>query len=1112
MPRSMAAGVLAAGVALACGAAARAQSGLAEVQGTVRDTSGGAIPRARLVLRDRRTGLTRTTRTNPSGLYAFPTLPPDPYTLSAASHGFGAARREFSLEVNQHLELDIPLNIHVVAQQVMVVGKQALLHTASASLGEVIDPQMMRNLPLNGGHLLDLALVAPGVHAGSGAQSGAANPLYWRPEQNSALAVGGTRDNANNYLLDGATDADPTFNTLTLSPAVDAVREFKVQTGSYSAEFGGGGGAQINIITRSGSNRWHGDVYEYLRNSALDARTWNDTGGKAKGKTPHLSQNQFGGSYGGPLQKGRTFLFANYEGFRMSQQVVNFETVPTLAERQGNFSQAGVTVYDPSTTQLNPNYNPALPASGANPKYLRSAFPNDAIPAKDINPVSAAVLAYVPLPNLPGAGRDSNNYFDERTETGLQNQATARIDHNFAGGNSLFGRYSFERENDFTPQNLPGFGIYDDNQAQNFTVSYTRILSPDSVNRTWVAVSRLAMHRYSQYNFGANLVGQLGIQGVGYGGQGAYGLPYFNLQGYTGFGDSFAATPVESWDTVAQVGDIWNYQLGRHSLKAGGDYRRFYWPMWGFFENRGYYQFTNGFTTRTATNDGTGSAFAGFLLGLPVVKQVQQGVPSMDLQQWYGDGFLQDDWRVSASTTLNFGVRYEYMSPLWDTSQAGSNMIFENGKAYAYIGGQTGMPSGLLYANKLDFAPRLGFTHQTAWGMVLRGAYGIFFSPVDMNTWCNQRHNPPEVFQVGQQSDNFIPSLAGYNFVPAVLGQTPFNFSAFAPHSPAQQYHQWSLSLEKPLGRAMVLEIGYTGARGYHLQQMVLANNAPPGPGPINPRRPYQSATYLPGTQFPAGFPVSSLTFPVAAIAQLQNTASSWYDAGWIDVRRRFAGGLTLLSDFTWSKSLTTAPDFRSPMTESALPQNSYDLAAEKGLGCDVPLRFTTSLVYDLPAWPAAPWMKAATRGWSIATIFQAQSGYPLTMQVFGDTANAGTLLGENPVRANVTGAPLYTAATHTTAEWFNPAAFATPAAFTFGNAGRNTVFGPGLEDMDVALTRAFALGEGREFQFRTELFNALNHSNYSMPNNFVNTPQFGSITMAATPGREVQFGARLVF
>lgn len=1085
------------------------QSSLATVQGVILDPNGKAVQSAQVTLTNQRTSLKRVTTTNSSGGYLFPALDPDPYTLSVAAKGFATVQHVLTLEVNQQMRLDVPLSLSAYTQQVEVVAQSEMLKTTDASLGEVIEPKMVRDLPLDGGHLLSLALLAPQVHAGSGAATGNSNPLYWRPLQNSALVAGGARSNANVYLIDGAVDTDPTFNTMSLSPAPDAVSEFKVQTGNYSAEFGDGGGAQVNVVTRSGGNAWHGDAYEFIRNSALDARTWNDVGMMATSKTPHLSQNEYGLSLGGPIQKDRTFIFVNYEGFRLSQQVIHYDTVPTAAERAGDFSQSGTTIYEPNSS--------ASPGT-ANP---RTPFPSDAIAGSgySINPIAATVLQTIPLPNMGmGTGRDSNNYFDERTQTGRQDQGTIRIDRNLAGGNSLFGRYSIEHEAGFSPENLPGYGVYDNNLAQNFDLAYTRILSPASVNRAWIAVSRLSMHRFSENNFTHDYISQLGIKNVGWGGKGAWGMPYFNIQGYTGFGDSFAATPVQDWDTVAQLGDVLIQQLGNHSLSYGGDYRRFYWPMWGFFQNRGYYQFTNGYTTKTGSNDGTGSAFADFLLGLPVVRQAQEGVPKMDLEQWNADAFVQDDWRVTPHTTLNFGLRYEYMSPLWDNEYNSSNIIFKSGVPWAYISGQTGMPDGVVYANKREFAPRFGFTHEFGSGVVVRGGYGIFFTPPEDNTWCNQRHNPPTVFQVGQQNDNYAlssNSFTGFDFPTAVLGVTKINFSSVDPHSPAQYIEQWNLTVQKMLPGNTVLEVGYEGNRGHHLQQMVLINNALPGPGipgSASHPRPYSTVSFLPGTVFPNVFQVDSPTFPVAGINQLQNTAASWYEAGYVDLRRRFSHGLTFVSNFTWSKNETSAPDFRSPMAEAAIPQNNRNLAAEKGLGCDIPLLYNLSLVYELHSWNATHLTSQLTKNWSVSSIFTAQAGYPITMQVFGDTANAGTLLGQNPVRANVTGAPLYTADTHSTAQWFNPAAFAAPPAYTFGNVGRNTVFGPGLQNLDLAISRSFHLSESKEFQFRSEFFNALNHSNYGMPDNFVNTPQFGSITMASTPGREVEFVGRLVF
>jgi hypothetical protein len=1104
----------------------RAQVSGARIDGIVSDAQSLPMAGIKVTLIGTRTTLTRTAVTSSAGTYEFPSLSPGSYELRVEARGFATEVRTLTLEVNQAVHVDVTPAVGKVSQNVNVVGVADALRTTDASLGEVVEPTMTEQLPLNGRHLLDLALLAPSVHEGFGAQTGSANPLYWRPQQNSALSVGGGRPNANYFLLDGAVDTDPTFNTLAFSPSPDAVQEFKVQTASYAAEFGSAGGAQVNIVTKSGTNHLHGDAYEFIRNAALDARQFTDPS-----QIPHLVQNQFGASVGGPLQKDKAFFFANYEGFRLGHGVSQIGTVPTMMERMGDFSQSGVTIYDPATTRANPNYNPALATSSANPVSLRDPFPNDMIPASRMNAVSTQVLNYVPMPNMDsmmgmmgiggmsmgsaplGSGPDSNNYLDLRNSSNSSDQGTFRVDRNLRHGDSVFARYSVEHETDFTPENLPGFGSFDSNQAQNLTVSHNHILSSVSVNTAWFGFSRLSMHRYSQNNFTNDYVSQLGIQGVGYGGKGAWGMPYFTVQGYNPFGDSYAATPVQDWDAVLQGGDIWHRQVGRHSLKAGGDYRRFYWPMWGFFQNRGYYQFTPGFTTETLTNDGTGAALASFLLGIPVVKQRQAGIPKMDLRSWYTDGFIQDDWRVTGQTTLNVGLRYEYATPAWDVSNPNSNLIFMDGKPYAFIGGELGMPRGLVFANTHNFAPRLGFAHDMPrFGIVLRGAYGIFYTPIDMNTFCNQRHVPPSVFAETDQSDNYKPTLNGFDFAPAVLGKTTISFASVDPRSSAEYVQQWSISVQKALPGNIVLEAGYQGSRGEHLQRAHLVNNALPGPGPVGPRRPFPKISFLPGTVFPPGFDMASDTFPVSAINFLENTARSWYDAGWVDARRRFNHGLTFLANYTYAKSLTNAPDFRSPMDESAIPQNNNDLNAEKGLACDLRQRMSASLVYDVHGWRNEGWAERLTSNWSVATIFQAQSGMPETISVFGDTANAGTLLGENPVRANVTGAPVFPAGTRMASMWFNPAAFATPPAYTFGDAGRNTVEEPPLQLLDAAVTREFRLTETYHLQVRLEGFNTLNHTNLGSPSRFVNEPQFGTVTMAMTAAREFQLSGRVIF
>jgi len=861
----------------------------------------------------------------------------------------------------------------------------------------------------------------------------------------------------------------------------------------------------------------------------MDASTFGSMGNN------HLVQNNFGGSFGGPLWGKSTFIFVNYEGLRLSQADAQTLTVPTPQEIQGDFSMSGVKIYDPTTAVANPAYNPSLPTNASNFPYTRSQFPNNMIPTDRINPLLEAFLMhYIPMPNMTmGPGPDSNNYLDVRNETHFQNQGTVRIDHNFSSGDSLFGRYSIGSEYGFSPsngstattENLPGFGANFDNLSQQAVISWNHIFTAEKVNTLSVAVSRLSMDHTSQNDGVNDIVSQLGITGIGFGGRDAWGAPWFAAQGYTGFGDTFAATPMHAWDTMFEIRDMYAWQHGRHAMKFGGDFHRYIWPMWGFFQNRGFYQFTTGYTTEFGFNNGTGSGLASLLLSLPAVKQRQAGIPQMDLRAWGTSTFAEDSWRMTPNLTVNYGLRYEYGSPLYDTQNTNSNLIFTNGTPSVFVGGQLGYPNGLLFSNKHNFAPRIGIARNLPkYGMVLHTSYGVFFTPVDMNTWCNQRHNVPYVFPETQQADNFTPPAAlfknGFNFGTPVLGTgalpaTTVSFTAFDPHSPSQYVQQWNSSLQKSLGRDTSLEAGYLGSRGFHLQRAHLINNTQPGPGPLGPRRPFKTLTFVDGTQLTPSSTdavIQSQTFPVSTINLLENSAQSWYDAGYINLRRRYSHGLSFLANYTFSKNLTNAPDFRSPMDESAIPQDNRNLALEKGLGCDTRNRFAISSVYDIPAYRRAEFARLITQNWHLSAIYQYQTGMPFTISVFGDTANSGTILGENPIRANVTGQPIFGPGTRTAQEWFNPAAFAAPPAFTYGNVGRNTLYGPSMRTLDLAIARSFNFTERLAFQFRAEAFNALNQINLGTPNRFANTPQFGTITMAMTPGRQLQLSARMSF
>ncbi|HET9710345.1 MAG TPA: carboxypeptidase-like regulatory domain-containing protein, partial [Pyrinomonadaceae bacterium] len=678
---------------LSAATTANSQTNYATLSGTIFDQQQNVLAGCSVHVTSETTGAERRTVTNDLGSFQITGLLPGDYKISVQASGFATLTQKITLEVGESMTLDLSLKVASVNTVVEVsANTNSVLRTTDASVGEVVEPTAVQNLPLNGRMLIDLVLTVPGAHESHGAQAGDMSPLYWRPGQRSAVSIGGNRPNANYFLLDGATNTDPTFNTLTLSPAPDAVQEFKVQTGSYTAENGGAGGGQVNIVTRTGTNDFHGTVYEFLRNDVFDARTFNEMD-----ESNHLVRNNFGASFGGPILRNKSFFFVNYEGLRHTRSHTMIATVPTEDEINGNFEMSGATIYNPFSSHPNPSFDPTRPVSPSNPQIIRDQFPNNTIPLNLIDPKARLFLSkYIPRPNLEmgmmgcgmtmmgaptvvGAGMDCNNYLDVRNAHHVTDQATIRFDQTLKRGDSFFARYSFSSERGFTPQNLPGFGAIHDNLAQNGTAGWTRVISSNIVNLASVTISRLAMHRTSENSFSNDIVSELGITGIGFGGEGAFGAPWFNVQGYSGMGDTYIATPMHMWNTILEARDSLNWQVGRHSLKFGASYRHFIWPMWGFFQNRGYYQFTNGFTTQTATNDGTGSALASFLLGLPAVKQRQAGIPQMQLRQWYADAFVHDSFQLTRDTTIQIGLRYEYMSPLVDIRFTNTNLTFQNG-------------------------------------------------------------------------------------------------------------------------------------------------------------------------------------------------------------------------------------------------------------------------------------------------------------------------------------------------------------------------------------------------------------------------------------------------
>ncbi len=1090
-----------------------AQGSTASLAGTVRDEQGLVAPGVTVTLAGTENTFSRTVTTSGDGGFELPGLLPGDYKMTVELSGFTRQELAVHIEVNQRVRTDVVLKAGGLTQQVQVTQTAALLHVSDATVGEVIDQRQVAELPLNGRQFLELALLVPGAHTSHGAQMGDMNPLYWRPGQNSAITISGGRPNSNVYLLDGTVNTDPTFNTFVISLPPDAIREFQIQTGTYTAELGGAGTGQINVVTKSGTFKTRGSVYEYVRNSKFDSPEFTNPD-----ELPPFKQNQFGGTLGGAAGKG-FFFFGGYEGLRTTQHMSNIMFVPDMAVRSGDFT-GYAPIYDPLTNRANPAFNPALPVSPANPQFIRDQFPGNTIPANRINSVSRDVLAkYVVEPNRDDP---TDNYLDTRAHDFENNGYNIRLDRAWGNGTLLYGRYSLSDETGFTPQNLPGFGAYHDNRVHNLTVTLLNPTTKRMLTETRFGFARMRMHRYGESANGTDHIAQLGIPGVGYGGEDAYGLPLFDIQGYDPIGDSLLCTPCQYWNNNFQFGERVTWSSGKHSVKFGGDARKFNWDMLGFFQNRGYFQFTTPITSRTSLADGTGNAFASFLLGTPALSQRQAGTPSMVMRQMTYSAFVQDDWRVSPALTINAGLRYEIQTPLHDISKILTNLDFSKGAPVAFVGGQNGYPKGLVYIDNNNIAPRFG----VAWSPgdaknVLRAGGGIFYSYPDMNLWCNQVHNVPLVFPEIRVNNAATPAV-GFGFAPPVLGQTLTSFTAIDTHLQIPRIDQVSVSFERQLTATSMIQVGYLGAWGSSLDRSRLVNNAQPGPGGVQPRRPIQTIPFVPGTDLgtlPPDVTVASTTFPVGPINLLESSGKSQYNSVWILTKRSFSRGLSYLASYTYSDSLSDSPTFRSPNAEAEVPQNSFDPAADWGpAGCDIRHRFVASVIYKIPyastggVTTGEKIARGVFGGWQASLIYQLQSGFPFTVSVFGDTANAGSLLNVNPIRANVVPG-VSPEVEHPNADmWFNTAAFVTPPPFTFGTATRNSLWGPGLKKADLALDREIPLNGALKFHFRLEAFNLFNTVNYNTPNRFVNTPQFGTITEAATSARQIQFVFRATF
>ena len=1037
-------------------AAIAAQTHRGSLRGTIYDPNQALLPGATVTVTSVANGEVRTTTTDRSGDYAVSSLAAGVYQVDVEESSFQKHSERIEILVNQERRLNVTLNPSGPDVALIDSTYSAQLKKDSASLGSVIENRQVTGLPLDGRNFYELSLLVPGAVPPAPGSAGSVRGDF-------AFSVNGAREDANDFLLDGVYNVDPKLNTFGVRPSVDAIREFEMLTSTYDASFGRNPGAQVNVILNSGSNDFHGSAFEFHRNAALDARNFFAPASEPK---PKYIRNQFGGALGGPIKHDRTFFFADYEGTRSREGITRITNVPTAEERVGNFSHSLFGV-------------PTNPFTGM-------PFDNGIIPDFFQNPVGRAIAAVYPLPNRnepfqnfvsSPVLRDDNDSFD------------VRVDHKLTDRADLTFRYSFGDRDLFEPFTgptlslVPGFGDTVKRRSQNGMGALTLVLTPNLVNESRVAFNRVAASVTQEASV---LNSQVGLPTISPRAR-DLGLSFITITGFSPLGDE-GNNPQDSVTNVYQFLNNSSYVHGNHLFKFGADLRFSQQNAFRDVESRGRLQFSPFFQL-------TGNALGDLLLGFPLLTSVARVDNPQQIRTESYNFFINDSYRATQRLTLNAGLRYEYNSPPVDADDRAT--VYDVATRSLVPVGTNGVPRSGFDPDKNNFAPRVGFAWSVGEKTVLRGGYGIYYDQLPLAPAEALYFNSPYF------DNNIFFSLPG---LPLTLADPfpsffplPLPDSALAIQRDLRTgYMQhWNFNVERQLGEKSVLEVAYVGSKGTKLLTARDINQ--PQPSVLPPGLPF--------------VPRPDLRFD--DIDLLESRANSIYHALQARFQQRLTRGFSALASYTWSKSIDDASNFFTSAGDPNFPQNSFDLAAERGLSnFDVRHRLSLSYSYDLPfRKPGDGLVANLVNGWQTFGIVTLQSGRPFTVALLSEIDNSGTgrsILGFGANdRPNVVGnAEL---SNPTTAQWFNTAAFAFPAPGTFGNAGRNILKGPSYQNVNMSILKNTHFNERVNLQFRAEAFNLFNHPNFNLPDNFLGSPTFGRITSARDP-RHIEFGLKLLF
>lgn len=1041
--------VLAFATSVPTGAAAQSPNG--SIRGTIVDPGDQPVPAAAVTLTHVDTGARRTTTSSADGAFAITLVPPGPHRLEISAQGFRSHVHQLTLRVAEDFVTNVVLQVGSVTERVEVTAPLVDVARGTAALGTRIGSDDLLALPLDGRNFLELALLAPGVQASA---QGSASTV----RGDFAVNINGARDDASAYLLDGANNLDPKLNTPGVRPPVDAIREFEVVTGSYDAAFGRHAGGLINIATRSGSNILRGSAYGFFRNEALDSRNVF----ASTAADPEYSRRQMGGTIGGPVVSNRAFFFGSYEGTRTREAITRLTTVPTAAERAGDFSQS-------------------LLRAPVNP-FTQQPFPGAQIPAFFQSPVGRAIAALYPLPNRAD-GRA--NYVASPTSTDAQDQFDVKLTLLTGGGGSLNVRHSLGDRRLFEPfagagfSSVPGFGNDVDRRAQNSLVNHVQVLTPSLVNDAKFGFTRVAASVVPE-NRDSHLNATVGLPDLSRDPR-DYGLTFITVTGFSPIGDEYN-NPQNSTTQTFQFADAMTWTRGAHLAKLGVDVVHTQQEAFRDVQSRGLIAFTD--------RAYTGNSLADLLLGLPSVTGGAVLDNPQRLRATQAGFFLQDDWRLHRTITVNAGLRYELFTPPRDVEDRAS--LYDPATGSVTPVGTGGMPRGGYELDRNNLAPRIGvaWTPEAAPSTVMRGGYGVYYNQSALAPSEGLYFNRP------YYDFNFYVPLQTYLI--SLADPFPASYPLYVPDSATAMqrdfrtpyWHQWSASVQHGLWGNAVGEAAYVGSRGRSLLRARDLNQAAASPAPLNlrPNPLYADITYL------------------------ESSGRSRYDALQLKLTQREVRGLSALASYTFGRSYDNASGFFSSAGDPNLPQDSNNPDAEWGRSSfDARHRFSLGFNYRLPGVDAGVWSWVAS-GWQLAGIVTLQSGRPFTVALLPDFDNSNTgraslgfLSNDRP---NTVGDPKLDAPTPE--QWFSTAAFELPHYGTFGNTGRNTVEGPGFANTNVALIKVVRGARG-DLQLRLEAFNLFNRANYDQPDNFFGSPTFGRILSAQAP-RRLQLGVRATF